>query len=149
MGIASKIMGLRQVLKFDNRIELFIRRLFFTASPLVEYQYKNHHFLIDHSAGDECGIRPCLIGSMYRCFIKQLDISDRPNVLDIGANAGGFSLMLAVDGVQPEKLVAVEMNPLTYSRLQLNLFLNFFPLPTVMNAALTGTTKSLSVRWLP
>jgi FkbM family methyltransferase len=117
----------------------------FPGSSLVEYKYKGRSMLVDHSAGDECGIRPCLLGPMYRAYLQLLKLGEKPNILDIGANAGGFSLMLAIEGVQPEKLVAVEMNPMTYSRLQLNLNMNFFPLPTVLHAALTGSSRMLSI----
>ncbi|MEO6261750.1 MAG: FkbM family methyltransferase [Chthoniobacterales bacterium] len=60
------------------------------------------------------------------------------SVLDLGANCGGFSLMLLTMGYTLDKLLAVEMNPRTFSRLQFNLYHNISPLPTAINCAITG-----------
>lgn len=129
--------GFAEIMRFDNRAELLVRRLFFRGSSLVTYRYRNLRLLIDHAGGDVNGIRPCLLGDMYRAYLRALDLPQgrEINVLDVGANAGGFSLMLAVDGCRFKKLVAVEMNPMTAARLRLNLSYNIFPPPVVINGA--------------
>jgi FkbM family methyltransferase len=55
-------------------------------------------------------------------------------VLDLGANAGGFSLIFATRGVSLAKIVAVEMNPLTFARMQLNLLTAYGPVALPVNA---------------
>jgi FkbM family methyltransferase len=57
-------------------------------------------------------------------------------VLDLGSNAGGFSLIFATRGIPVEKIVAVEMNPLTFARMQLNLLTAYGPGANPVNAVI-------------
>ena len=43
------------------------------------------------------------------------------NVLDLGANNGGFPLLLHTSGIELKKVVSVEFNPRTFARLNFNL----------------------------
>lgn len=53
-----------------------------------------------------------------------LDKSKPLHVLDLGANGGGFSLLLNLMGYTVNKLVAEEMNQLTFARLSFNILRN-------------------------
>ena len=66
-------------------------------------------------------------------------------VVDIGANVGGFSLMLLVDGVRISKLLCVEMNPNTFERLRFNIKTNFNEVATVINAAVVGNSRQIDL----
>lgn len=148
MSVKNKMNGLFACLNFDNPFQLILSRLIFCKSRFVAHRLNGVQFVSDQEGGDECGLRPCLIEGMYDPFIKATGIikSTSPlKVVDIGANAGGFSLIFSVFKIQVEKLVAVEMNPLTYSRMRLNLLTNFGPQAIPINAAIGGYSINLNV----
>jgi FkbM family methyltransferase len=93
---------------------------------------------MDQKGGDANGIRPCLFTTMYSKYLRYVPPENPINVLDLGANVGAFSLLLASKGYSFNKLVNVEMNPLTAIRLRLNLSHNIYPIPIVINAAVFG-----------
>jgi FkbM family methyltransferase len=68
------------------------------------------------------------------------------NVLDIGANNGGFSLMLKAQGLKVKKVVCVELNPNTFSRLRFNIERNLDCDLFCLNAAINGDGRDLTVR---
>jgi hypothetical protein len=148
MSVKNKINGLLACLNFDNPFQLILSRLIFRKSRFVAHRVNGVQFVADQQGGDECGLRPCLIEGMYDPFIKATGIlkSTSPlKVVDIGANAGGFSLIFSVLKIRVEKIVAVEMNPLTYSRMRLNLLTNFGPQAIPINAAIGGYSMNLNV----
>jgi len=140
MSIKTKIAGARAVMAFDNWPALLLGRLFYRKTGLVVY-CKNHlEILVDHHGGDEAGTRECIVGDMYRKYVPQFKLEEPAHVLDIGANGGGFPLMLILEGVKLASVVSVEMNPATYSRLLVNLESNIGPFAVAINAAVCGTS---------
>jgi tRNA1(Val) A37 N6-methylase TrmN6 len=55
---------------------------------------------------------------MYREYLPFFTFSGPARVLDLGANGGGFPLMLRLAGIDLARVVSVEMDPMTFLRLQ-------------------------------
>ena len=141
MTLWSKINGLRDIWQFDNRWHLIFTRLFFPNESLMFYKFKNVEFVTDHSAGDANGARELITTNMYKEFFPKLELPGKIKVLDLGANNGGFPLLLKTAGFVIEKLVCVELNPQTFSRLQFNIHRNFENNCFTVNAAITGIER--------
>jgi FkbM family methyltransferase len=144
MSLFTKIAGLKSILKFDNRWELVFNRLFFRKCLNV-YRYKGMEILVDHEGGDACGTRLCLTTNMYKQFLGYMSLPQNIVVCDIGANGGGFSLMLKAAGNSIEKLVCIEMNPNTWSRLIFNINRNFSCKRECLNLAIGGRDQELEI----
>jgi FkbM family methyltransferase len=148
MSLQTKFMGLGASLRFDNWPQLLVDRLFFRKSRFVPHRLNGVDLVVDQKGGDECGIRPCLVEGMYDPFLEAAGAfnSARPlNIADLGANAGGFSLIFATRGIPIRKIVAVEMNPLTYSRMRLNVLTAYGPRAKTINAAISAESGALDV----
>lgn len=145
MSLATKLRGLRQILHFDNRLHLVLQRLFFRADTLGVYKMGGLEFVVDHAAGDPSGAPDVLTQPMYADHLAHLTPADAVNVLDIGANTGGFALLLARHGVRFKRLVAVELNPRTCIRLRFNLERNLSGEVLVLNAGLCGRARTLEL----
>ena len=148
MSLATKFSGLLECLRFDNALQLVAARLLFRRTRFVPHRLGGAQFVADQLGGDECGLRPCLVGGMYDRFLEASGVYHLPapwNIADIGANAGGFSLKFAARGEYIGKIAAVEMNPLTYSRMRLNLLTNFGPKAVAINAAIGGSSSIIDV----
>lgn len=101
--------------------------------------------MIDHAAGDANGAREVLTSPMYRQFLSQMRLPAKIKVLDLGSNNGGFPLLLASENFEIEKLVCVELNPDTFSRLQFNIQRNFTGEHKELNAAVCGRNCQIEV----
>ena len=147
MNVSNKIGGLREILRFDNWPELVLKRTLFTANPLAVYRAGGMDILVDHGGGDENGVREAMVSPMYRNLIAGLSFHAPINVMDLGANVGGFSLLLQLMKIPLKKVAAIEMNPNTYSRMRFNLERNLDCSLDVSNAAVCGerTTFQLSL----
>ncbi|MBC8503337.1 MAG: hypothetical protein H8D34_00635 [Chloroflexi bacterium] len=89
------------------------------------YRLGDTEVVIDHLGGDANGVRACLTSSMYRSLLSAISDSDKiKTLLDIGANAGGFSLLVYLMGIPLHRVVCVEMNPRVFGRLAFNLYQN-------------------------
>lgn len=145
MGLKSKLTGIRQIWQFDNRIHLLLTRIFFPNEALNIYEYKGLEFVTDHKNGEAMGAREILTTPMYKNFLSKMQFPDPINVLDLGANNGGFPLLLLSEGFQIKKLVCVEMNPHTFSRMKFNVERNidceFIPI----QAAVCGENSQLNL----
>ena len=130
-------------LAIDNRWSLIFSRLFYPSRSRLIYRYRGLEFLTDHAAGDANGARDLLVSDMYRQHLRQMLIPLELTVLDIGANNGGFPLLLASEGFTFRKLVSVELNPKTFERLRFNLSRNFGSEVTALNAAVCGTEREI------
>ncbi|HEY1984426.1 MAG TPA: FkbM family methyltransferase [Terracidiphilus sp.] len=148
MSFKTKIDGARAVLAFDNWPILLLGRLLYRETGLVVYCKKNLEILVDHLGGDENGTRECIVGNMYRKYVPLFHFPEPARVLDIGANGGGFPLMLMLEGVKLASVVSVEMNPVTYSRLLINLTNNIGP-STAINAAVSGADAPATILLTP
>lgn len=144
MNISTKLEGLKSILQFDNKWQLIINRLFFKSSLNV-YIYKGMKILMDHDSGDACGTRLCLSTDMYKKYLSYMSLQGKITVLDLGANAGGFPLMLRAAGIAIGKLVCIEMNPFTWQRLSFNIKANFDCETHCLNLAVAGENKDLEL----
>lgn len=142
----NRVNGVREIWTFDNRWEVIMHRLLFPETGMVTYRKGELEFVVDHAGGDAPGTRACLVSNMYRALLPHMDLRGRPlNLLDIGANGGGFPLMLLAEGLELGRLTAVEMNPRTYSRLQLNVTQNIAAPATLIHGAVCGEACSLTL----
>ena len=145
MSLGTKIQGLREIWMFENRLWLVATRIFFRKEKLQIYRYKGFDILIDHSAGDANGAREVLTSPMYSRFLPKMKLTGPMNVLDFGASNGGFPLLLVTNGVNLKKVVSVELNPRTYTRLLFNLTQNLDCKIVALNAALCGENGPIMV----
>ena len=148
MSLQTKLSGFSSSLRFDNRIQLILDRIFFRGTRFVPHRLNNIDFVADQKGGDECGIRPCLVEGMYDPFLEVAGLlrgNRALNVVDLGANAGGFSLIFATRGIAVRKIASVEMNPLTYSRMRLNVLTAYGPRAKTINAAISAESGALDV----
>jgi FkbM family methyltransferase len=144
VNISTKLEGLKSILQFDNKWQLIINRLFFKSSLNI-YTYKGMKILIDHDGGDACGTRLCLATDMYKKYLPHMSLPGKIAVLDLGANGGGFPIMLKAEKIMINKLVCVEMNPFTWQRLAFNIKSNFECESHCLNLAITGENKVLDL----
>ena len=145
MSLATKIRGLREVWAFDNRLWLAVTKTLFRREHLHVYRYKGLDILVDHGRGDANGAREVLTSPMYSRFLTRMKLDRPANILDLGASNGGFPLLLASRGIELKKVVSVELNPRTYTRLHFNLTRNLKCNVVALNAAVLGVTGSISV----
>ena len=145
MGFAEKLAGLQDVLQFDNWPMLVMCRMFDRKTGLVTYRKAGLEILVDHRGGDENGTRACIVSDMYRRHLASLGQRGPVRLLDLGANGGGFPLMLLLNGYEVIQAVCVEMNPATSLRLRLNLATNLGNRATAINAAVCGTNAPAEI----
>ena len=145
MSLKNKIRGLKEIWQFENRLPLILTRTLFPRQRLYVCRYKVVEFLTDVEGGDANGARQVLTSPMYLRFLPQMELRGPVNVLDIGANNGGFPLMLIANGVALKKVVSVELNPNTFQRLRFNLARNLNCEVVAMNAAVCGEARQLEV----
>ncbi len=145
MSLTTKLNGFKEIWYFDNRWQLIINRLFFRRERINIYRLKGMNILVDHLAGDANGAREIIVSPMYRQFIPLMKLAAPVNVLDIGANNGGFPLMLRANGIALKKVVSVEFNPNTFMRMRFNLERNAGCEFTGLNAAICGEARFLEV----
>lgn len=144
----SFINKLRTILPFSNRFQLLADAILFRQTRLSVHRFGEIEAIIDRRAADAGSIRTCLGTSMYRDFLSHIDRkTESMIVLDIGANVGGFSLLLKSQGYNLKKLICVELNPRTFIRLQFNIAYNFYPSTEyhLVNTALTGDGREVHV----
>jgi len=145
MSLRTKINGLRDVWKFDNRVWLTVAKTLFREEKLQVYRYRGLEVLIDHAAGDANGAREVLTSQMYRRFLPKMKFERAATILDLGASNGGFPLLLKASGIALKKVVSVELNQSTYIRLHFNLTRNLDCEIVALNAALCGARRVLEV----
>lgn len=137
---------LRRNFYFDNWPMILWQRAFCRRARLLAFRRGAVEFVVDYSGGDQCGILPCLTSDMYSRHFGVLPGNKPLKILDVGANAGGFCLALLAAGFGFEKIVCVEMNRRTWSRLQFNIGQNFDCEAVVLNAAIAGRAGAIQVR---
>jgi FkbM family methyltransferase len=124
-------------------------RFFDRKTAFVGYRKKGVDILIDHIGGDEGGTRMVVATDMYSKYLPYLELPGPARVLDLGANGGGFPLMLKISGVNLAKVVSVEMNPMTFLRLQVNLATNLRSSAIAINAAACGLPAGREILLTP
>jgi FkbM family methyltransferase len=101
--------------------------------------------IVDHRGADTGSIVTCIGSDMYSRFLPKMDLPDRVVVMDIGANVGGFPLMLHINHIDMRKLVCVELNPNTYERLRFNIRSNLLTSAEIINAGVVKSNRELSI----
>jgi FkbM family methyltransferase len=149
MSIKNNLKGLQAVLVFDNWPMLVLGRLFDRRAGFVVYRKRGIEILIDHNGGDCNGTRDCIVSDMYRKYLPSFFLNGPVAVLDLGANGGGFPLMLRIAGVVLARAVCVEMNPLTYQRLAVNLATNLGSSAIAINAAVCAMPEDSEILLAP
>ena len=147
--IPIKLRKLLELFRFENTLQLILNRTLFAKTPLTVYRYKGITALVDHSLGDQDGVKSCLVPGLYDPFLEIIlpKLPQKPlTILDLGANTGGFPLALLAHGSQIKAGIAVELNPLTCTRLSLNLAQNrLHNIVHVLNGAACGHSGTLEV----
>jgi FkbM family methyltransferase len=149
MSIGTKLAGLKAVLVFDNWPMLVLGRLFDRKAGFVIYRKKGLEILVDHRGGDQTGTRQCIASNMYTRYLPSFTLRGPLRVLDLGANGGGFPLMLKIQGYELGRVVCVEMNPLTYQRLLVNVSSNLGASTVAINAAVAGSGQTAEILLKP
>jgi len=145
MSVKNKIEGFRRIWQFDNRWQLIAWRIFFPHEPINIYRIGGIQMLADHSASDANGAREVIATPMYRKFFGAMQLISPLKVLDIGANNGGFPLLLKMLGYELRKTVCVEMNPNTFLRLRYNIESNLHENCILYNVAICGDERELDL----
>ncbi len=145
----QKLHGLQRIIAFDNWPMLILARVFDRKTGLVVYRTHGMDILVDHRGDDENGTRECIATDMYRRYLPSLLLPEPVRVLDLGANGGGFPLMLAIAGIRLDRVVSVEMNPLTCLRLRVNLANNLGQSAVAINAAVCGMPEDSEILLKP
>lgn len=145
----QRFRGLEAILSFDNWPMLVLGRLFDRKTGFVAYRKNGLDILVDHRGGDQCGTRLCIATDMYRKYLRHFRLPPQIRILDLGANGGGFPLMLKIAGFEIARAVCVELNPLTFQRLQLNLSTNLGQSAIAVNAAVCDMPPGSEVHIQP
>lgn len=145
MSLSTKIAGLQSLMQFDNKLQLILSLTLFRSNPLDVYCLRGKQILVDNSADDENGTRAAIISPMYKQFLPQMTLPDQVNVLDFGANGGGFTLMLELNGISIRKVACIEFNPNTYSRMRFNVERNIQGEFIGFNAAVCGQKQEFEM----
>lgn len=143
--LANTLHGLRAISRFDNPVHCLCQRVLGRKIGWTVYSKGRLRFLVDHSAGDQNGTRDCIASPMYRELFEHMNLPEEIRVLDLGANGGGFPLLCLDLGYRLAALTCVEVNPFTFARLTLNITHNVGLRPTLMNAAIGGRPRELTL----
>jgi FkbM family methyltransferase len=146
-ALLGRLGGIGEILRFDNRFQLLYQRLLQKHQRLAVYRLGDIEAVVDIAGGDLLSVRACLASPMYRALLARVDLPSSLSVADLGANSGGFPLLLLSLGYKLEDLLCVELNPRTALRLRYNLQGNL-PLSArwdVREAAIVGKSRRLKV----
>ena len=130
---------------FDNRFEMIIGRAFFRGTSVQVHRVGDVQMIVDHRFADAGSVRGLISSEMYRGMLKKVSLPRTLRVLDVGANVGGFPLLLSSLGHKFDSLTCIEMNPATAVRLHFNILSNW-PNAKVVNAAVTSECRDIEVR---
>jgi FkbM family methyltransferase len=131
----THIDAFAEIFKFDNRWQLLIDE-FIAGRALKIYRINGVDALADHRTGDHLGgLRGVLASSEYRSLLAEIPLDTVKTVVDLGANVGGFTLLLKVLGAPLERVVCVEPGPASRVKLQFNLQHNEVPAEIFAGAA--------------
>lgn len=143
--LSNALLGLRAITHFDRVFFTLCQRLLGRRLGWTIYAKGRLKFLVDHLAGDQNGTRDCMAGPMYRELFKEMQLPRQLRLLDLGANGGGFPLLCLDLGFELADLTCVEVNPFTHSRLTLNIRHNIGLRPKILNVAVGGHSRELTL----
>lgn len=136
---------MREIFYFDNWFQLLLSHTLFSRQPLQVYRKGNINVISDKSKGDIMGMRNVITAPMYRVFLKEMALPGKISLLDVGANVGGFAIMMKLNGHDPVKYTGVEMHPQNFSRLSMNILGNLSGKPQLLNQAVYNENGSIKV----
>ncbi len=137
---------LRRFRGFDNLIELAVGRAVFRNTTLQVHRIGAVQMVVDHRYSDAGSLRTCVSSPMYARLLDRVELPCKISVLDVGANVGGFALLLVAREHVFRRLVCVEMNPFTAEGLRFNVLTNFPDVATVVNLAVAARSHVLRLR---
>lgn len=143
--LSNALSGLRAIIQFDRVFFTLCQRLLGRQLGWTIYSKGGLKFLIDHLAGDQNGTRDCITAPMYRELFKEMQLPRQMRLLDLGANGGGFPLLCLDLGFDFSALTCVEVNPFTHSRLSLNIRHNVGLRPKILNVAIGGHPREITL----
>lgn len=143
--LTNALDGLKAITCFDRVLFTLCQRLLGRRLGWTVYSKGHLKFLVDHLAGDQSGTRDCIAGPMYRELFQEMQLPRQLRLLDLGANGGGFPLLCLDLGFELTALTCVEVNPFTHSRLTLNIRQNIGLRPKILNVAIGGSARQLSL----
>ncbi|OYW31635.1 MAG: hypothetical protein B7Z47_00475 [Chthoniobacter sp. 12-60-6] len=143
--LSNVLCGLRAIIQFDRVFFTLCQRLLGRKLGWTIYAKGRLKFLADHLAGDQSGTRDCIASPMYRELFKEMQLPHQLRLLDLGANGGGFPLLCLDLGFEFADLTCVEVNPFTHSRLTLNIRHNVGLRPKILNVAVGGNPRELTL----
>jgi FkbM family methyltransferase len=144
-GLKNKFRGLREIFYFDNWFQLLLNNILFRRQPLQAYRKGKVNVVSDKSKGDVMGLRSVIASPMYRVFLQNMHLPSEISLLDIGANVGGFALMLKLNGHTPVQYAGVEMHPQTFARCSFNIMNNLPGHPVLLNKAVYNENGVIKV----
>lgn len=147
--LTNALEGLRAITQFDRVFFTLCQRMLGRRLGWTIYAKGRLKFLVDHLAGDQNGTRDCIAGPMYRELFKEMQMPQQLRLLDLGANGGGFPLLCLDLGFALSELTCVEVNPFTHSRLSLNIRHNVGLRAKVLNVAVGGHSRQLTLSFPP
>lgn len=135
------LRGLKSNLKFSNRFQIIYDRIFRRGLVLTHYIWKHRfYFICNTRLGDHISIQECFCERAYDGLLDQCRFaSNRISYVNVGANIGAFDLLLLERGLAIETGLAVELNPLTHARCQVNLQTNELFATRLVNAGIAGS----------
>lgn len=138
--------GLGSNLKFTNRFQIIYDRLFRRNLMLTHYIWKNRFtFICNSKLGDHISVQECFCERAYDFLLDECEFpANRLSYVNVGANIGAFDLLLLDRGLEVEAGLAVELNPLTFARCQVNLQANHLFATRLVNAGIAGKNGSVS-----
>ena len=144
MSLSTRLQGIKEILKFDNRVEIIVHHLLRRTSDLCVYRFHPFQVVMLKSGGDLNGMRACLATDQYTQFFRIMRLSGPLRVIDLGAHTGGFIFTLLRYGHMIAAAVSVEQNRATHSRLAFNYALNRLDQCQALNAAVWSESVTLA-----
>ncbi len=118
--LSYKIRSLGILRRFDNFFQLLVAHAFYPKG-LITYVWKGRSLIVDGRRQETAGgIHPVLILGEYNQFLDLLKADSVKQVLDLGANVGSFTVLIAERFSTLEQLVLVEGDSSVLPRLYYN-----------------------------
>ena len=143
MSLRNKIVGLKEILSFDNWLNIILQTVFKPKANVFIYNLNGKEFILNKKAGDIPGFRSIITSNEYRPYLNELKFIDSITLVDLGANIGGFPVLLDSMNIKIKKLIAVEFNTNTFYRLSINISNNFNCEYHLLNRAIVGYERSV------
>ena len=140
------LSGLKANLAFSNAPLLIFQRLFFRNLPIVTYRWKDRFSIIcDARRMDAQSVKELLADGVYNPFLRASARDGRLAYVNLGANIGCFDIAVAGLGLEITEAISVELNPLTYHRLVVNLEINGLERVKALNYGASGRSGEIKL----